>query len=177
MSTQPPQWGPPAPQSPYPPAVPPQNPYGSGYPQQAPMGYPAPGPAAYGLAMKRRNPFAVWLGLPIITLGIYGIVWHYKVNKEMAQFDSRRHINPAMSVLAITLGIFLVIPPYVSIFNTGRRISEAQRAAGLSPSCSGGLGLLLAFLGFHGLYYQFELNKVVDHYGQVEPGTQVPLAV
>ncbi|MEV6672749.1 DUF4234 domain-containing protein [Streptomyces sp. NPDC051162] len=158
--------------------MPPQNPYGgAGYPQQAPMGYPAPGPAAYGLSMKLRNPVGAWLGLPLITLGIYGIVWHYKVNKEMAQFDSRRHINPAMSVLAITLGIFLILPPYVSIFNTGRRISEAQRAAGLSPSCSGGLGLLLAFLGFHVLYYQIELNKVADHYGQVEPGTQVPLAV
>ena len=39
-----------------------------------------PGPNAAaplsGLAMKRRGPVAVWLGLPIITLGIYTF-WVY----------------------------------------------------------------------------------------------------
>ncbi|MEU3752159.1 DUF4234 domain-containing protein [Streptomyces olivoreticuli] len=178
MSTQPPQWGPPAPQSPYPPAVPPQNPYGSGYPQQAPMGYPAPGPAAYGLAMKRRNPVGVWLGLPLITFGIYTLVWYFKIHKEMAEFDSRRHISPAGSLLTLMFGGWLIIPPFVSLYNTGKRIADAQRAAGLRPTCSAGLGLLLCFIfGLVSLYYQSELNKVVDHYQQAAPGTQVPLAV
>ncbi|MEU1376377.1 DUF4234 domain-containing protein [Streptomyces triculaminicus] len=188
MSTQPPQWGPPSPNSnPYPPAAPAQNPYPGGYPQQAPAGYgypaaapapgyPQPGAAHFGLSMKRRNPFAAWLGLPLITFGIYGLVWYYKINKEMAEFDNRRQINPGMSLLAVTLGMFLIVPPYVSLYKTGRRIADAQRAAGLQPTCSGGLGLLLAFLGFYGLYYQIELNKVVDRYGQIQPGTQVPLA-
>ncbi|RLV09049.1 hypothetical protein CTZ27_06395 [Streptomyces griseocarneus] len=141
------------------------------------MGYPAPGPAAYGAAMKHRGPIAVWLGLPLITLGIYGIVWHYKINKEMGQFDPRRPVNPVMSVLAMTLGCFLILPPYISVFRTGKRINEAQRAAGVEPSCSAGLGLFLAFIGFHALYYQVQLNKVVERYGDVAPGTQVPLAV
>src|SRR5512139_4238694 len=31
---------------------------------------------ATGLQMKHRNPFAVWIGLPLITLGIYTYVWY-----------------------------------------------------------------------------------------------------
>lgn len=190
MSTQPPQWGPPSPNSnPYPPAAPAQNPYPGGYPQQAPAGYgypaaaPAPGypqqgPAHFGLAMKRRNIFAVWLGLPLITLGIYGLVWYYKIHKEMAEFDSRRKISPAGSLLTMIFGGWLLfIPPLVSVYNCGKRIADAQRSAGLQPTCSGGLGLLFVFvLGLFPLYYQSELNKVVDHYRQAPPGTQVPLA-
>ena len=38
---------------------------------------------------KLRNPLAV-IGLTIITLGIYGIVWYYKVNKELADIGEAR---------------------------------------------------------------------------------------
>ncbi|GAA0461930.1 DUF4234 domain-containing protein [Streptomyces sp. NPDC046215] len=168
----------PYPNSPYPPAG-----YGHGAAYPNPQGgypgggYPPQGPAAFGLAMKRRNPVGAWLGLPIITFGIYSLVWYYKINKEMAQFDSRRQINPGTALLAITLGMFLIVPPFVSLYKTGSRIADAQRAAGLNPSCSGGLGLLLGFFGFGTLYYQIELNKVADRYQQAPPGTQVQLAV
>ncbi|MEU7042279.1 DUF4234 domain-containing protein [Streptomyces varsoviensis] len=166
MSTQQP-WGPQSDQ-PHAPAAPA---YG-GYP-----GYPQGGPIGFGLAMKRRVPLGVWLGLPLITLGIYSLVWYYKVNKEIAEFDSRRHVSPVGALLAITIGGFVIIPPFVSVFNTGKRIAEAQRAAGLTPTCSAGIGLLLMFvLGLYPLYYQIELNKIVDHYNQATPGTQVPLA-
>ncbi|KJY42578.1 hypothetical protein VR41_07380 [Streptomyces sp. NRRL B-1568] len=148
-----------------------------GYP--APGGYPQQGPAHFGLAMKRRNVVAVWLGLPLITLGIYGLVWYYKIHKEMLQFDSRRNISPTGSLLTVMFGGFLLgIPALVSFYNTGNRIADAQRAAGLHPTCSGGIGLLLCFfLGLGPLYYQGELNKVIDHYGNPQPGTQLPLAV
>ncbi|MFI9718592.1 DUF4234 domain-containing protein [Streptomyces sp. NPDC052396] len=167
--TTPPQWGQPGP-NPYQ-----QMPAGYGYPAPAaPVGYPAP--AHYGLAMKRRGPWAVWF-LVIITLGIYSLVWYFKIHKEMAEFDSRRKISPAGSMLTIWFGWYLLIPPFVSYYNTGKRICDAQRAAGLPQTCSGGLGLFLVFIfGTHSVYYQSELNKVVDHYGQVPPGTQVPLA-
>ncbi|MFE7119450.1 DUF4234 domain-containing protein [Streptomyces sp. NPDC057654] len=144
---------------------------------QQPWGYPQQGPVGFGLAMKRRVPLGVWLGLPLITLGIYSLVWYYKIHKEMAEFDSRRQISPVGSLLAITIGGFVIIPPFVSVFNTGRRIADAQRAAGLQPTCSAGIGLLLMFvIGLYPLYYQIELNKIVDHYNQAAPGTQVPLA-
>jgi hypothetical protein len=143
-----------------------------------PVPAPAPTPpqvVADGLAMKRRNPAGAWLGLPLVTLGIYHFVWYFKIHKEMVQFDRRRHISPAGSMLVILLLGWTVIAPLISYFNTGKRIANAQRAAGLPATCSAGLGLLLCFVfGLQVLYYQTELNKVVDRY-QAAEGTQVPL--
>lgn len=144
------------------------------------MGQPMPGgaPVAGGLAMKRRNPVGVWLGLPIITFGIYSYVWYYKIHREMRDFDRRRSINPVGSLLTLMFGGFLIIPPFVSLYNTGKRIQDAQRAAGLPTTCSPGIGLLLMFVFSLGiLYYQSELNKVVDRYPGAAPGVQVPLFV
>ncbi|HEV3360179.1 MAG TPA: DUF4234 domain-containing protein [Pseudonocardiaceae bacterium] len=39
-----------------------------------------------GLAMKRGNPVAVWIGLAIITLGSYHLVWYFKIHKELGKF-------------------------------------------------------------------------------------------
>lgn len=150
-------------------------------PPMPPAGMPAyqppvPGqPVASGLAMKRRHPLAVWPGLPLITLGIYTFVWYFKIQEEMGEFDRRRKVNPVLSVLAITLGSIVVIPLFVSVWNTGKRIAESQRVAGLPTTCSSALGLLLGLFGLYPLYYQIELNKIVDHYGQVAPRTHVPL--
>jgi hypothetical protein len=127
--------------------------------------------------MKRRNIFAVWIGLPLITLGIYHFVWYYKIHREMAEFDRRRTVPTTGALLTILFGWILIVPPFVSYFNTGNRIRDKQIAAGLAPTCSAWLGLLLVFvLGLQSLYYQAELNKVIDHYAPADTGTQVPLA-
>lgn len=156
-----------------PPAVP------AAAPAPAPGGAPVPGqaPAGTGLAMKRRNPAAVWIGLPLITFGIYGIVWYYKIQKEMKEFDPRIEVSPGMCVVTMLFGwILLFIPPYVSFYKTGKRIAQAQHAAGLPQSCSALTGLLLCFVfGLGTLYYQAELNKVTDRYPGAQPGVQVPL--
>jgi hypothetical protein len=126
--------------------------------------------------MKRRNIVGVWIGLPLITLGIYVLVWIYKVNAEMAAFDRRRPVTPALSLLSFLIGWVVIIPPYVTVYRTGTRIAERQRAAGMEPTCSGVVGLLLSFVfGLYSLYYQSELNKIVDRYGGASPGTEVPL--
>ncbi|MDQ6712097.1 MAG: DUF4234 domain-containing protein, partial [Candidatus Dormibacteraeota bacterium] len=39
-----------------------------------------------GETFKRRNVVGVWLGLPLITFGIYHIVWYYKINNEARRF-------------------------------------------------------------------------------------------
>ena len=153
------------------------------YPQQdqVPGGAqygPPPGPPPIGAQMKQRNIFAVWL-LPFITFGIYGLVWYYKINDEMKQFDPSAKINPTGSLLTVMFGGFLcLIPPLVSYYNTGQRIADAQRAAGLPQTCAPILGLVLNFLfGVGGLYYQAELNKIVVHYGSVPAGSPVQLAI
>ncbi len=132
---------------------------------QRPQGVVGP-PVATGLAMKRRNPVGVWLGLPLITLGIYSYVWYYKIHREMAEFDRRRQVPVAGPMLVLLLLGWTVVAPLVSLYNTGNRIADAQRAAGLRPTCSAGIGLLLCFVfGLVSLYYQTELNKIADTYG------------
>jgi Domain of unknown function (DUF4234) len=132
---------------------------------------------AQGLQMKRRNPFAVWLGLPLITLGIYHLVWYYKIHHEMGEFDRRRNVPATGPVLVLIFLGWTVIAPLISYYNCGHRIANAQRAAGLQPSCSGLIGVLLMFvLGLGTWYFQTELNKVHDVYGRdVRAGTAVSL--
>lgn len=134
--------------------------------------------AASGLAMKRRNPLAVWIGLPLITLGIYHLVWYYKIHKEMAEFDRRRSIPVAGPMLVLFFLSWTVIAPIVSYHNAGARIRNAQRSAGLASTCSPTLSWLLWFaFGLNSLYMQSELNKVVDRYSGAPAGTTVPLYV
>lgn len=139
---------------------------------------PAPaysGQPASGQAMKRRNIFAAWL-LPFVTLGIYQLVWYYRINRELRDFNPRQQVDPWISLLAVTFGGFLIIPPFVSTFRTGKRIRAAQSAAGVIPKCSPGVGLVLSFFfGLFALYYQNELNRIIDRYQGAPPGTQVPI--
>ncbi|RAY11686.1 hypothetical protein DPM19_29120 [Actinomadura craniellae] len=151
----------------------------SGQGGYAPMPAQNHAPASSGYNMKRRNPVGVWLGMPIITLGFYGIFWFFKVHSELADFDRRRNISSTNALLSILFGwITLYIWPLIVAYQLGNHIRDAQRAAGLQPTCSGGVGILLyIFLfGSGSLYYQIELNKVVDRYGSTPPGQQVPLA-
>jgi len=125
---------------------------------------------------KTRNIVLVWLVWPILTLGIYHLVWWYKINRETHDLDNQIEVSPGISVVAISLGALIIVPPFVSIFNTGERIGEMQEAAGLPRSCSGILGLIASFvLGLHTLYYQYELNKTWENLGGAPEGTLVAL--
>ena len=125
---------------------------------------------------KSRNIFLVWLVWPLITLGIYHFVWWFKINQEASDLDSDIEVRPGIAVVAITLGALIIIPAWVSIFNTGERIGRMQSAAGVPSSCNGLLGLIASFFfGLHTLYYQNELNKLWAHLGGAPEGTEVTL--
>ncbi|MCX5411263.1 DUF4234 domain-containing protein [Streptomyces sp. NBC_00059] len=130
-----------------------------------------------GLAMKRRGPVAVWLGLTIITLGIYQLVWYFKIHNELQEFDRRRPLSPGGSVLVLLFLGWTVIAPLISFKNTGKAIADAQRAAGLPVTCSPSASMWLMFVfGLNVWYMQRQLNLIVDAYPGAEPGTQVSLA-
>lgn len=138
----------------------------------------ATGPTvAHGLQMKRRNPWAVWLGLPLITLGIYHLVWYYKIHHEMGEFDPRRRVPDIGPVLVLIFLSWTIVAPLISYYNCGNRIANAQRAAGLTVTCAPIVGMLLMLVfGFGSFYYQDQLNRVHDAYGRETPkGTDVPL--
>jgi hypothetical protein len=125
---------------------------------------------------KTRNIFLVWLVWPIITLGIYHLVWWFKINQEAGDLDPDIEVRPGIAVVAITVGALIIVPPWVSIFKTGERIATMQSAAGMAPTCSGALGLLASFFfGLHALYYQNELNKIWTYLGSAPEGTVVTL--
>ncbi|HVC03465.1 MAG TPA: DUF4234 domain-containing protein [Candidatus Acidoferrales bacterium] len=130
-------------------------------------------------AYKRRNIFAVWLGLPFITLGIYSYIWIYKVNDEARRFLRDDSIKPALSVLAFIPGGILIVPPFIAIYRLGQRIGRMEQAAGGPGRASGGIGLLLAFVfGLYSLYYQDHLNGIWDRYlwaGGAQPSTPPPV--
>jgi Domain of unknown function (DUF4234) len=149
-------------------ATPPPPPPGSN-----PGAAVAPGTGQVG---KRRNSFLVWFVWPLITLGIYHLVWWYKINREVRDFDRRIVVSPGVAVLALVPGFLLIVPPFVSVYRTGARIRQAQQAAGLQNTVSPGLGLLLSFLlSLHTLYYQSQLNGLWATYGTPPEFTQVPL--
>ena len=117
--------------------------------------------APSGLQMKHRSPLGVWL-LSIITFGIYGLVYWYKIHAELARLDPRQKISPVFELMSVWLLSFTIVLPIMSIFRLGGKIRAAQAAVGQPTDCSGGLGLLFAFLaGTHLIYYQSKLNQVI----------------
>ncbi len=130
-----------------------------------------------GRAGKNRNIILVWLVWPLLTLGIYFFVWYYKINREARDFDARIEVSPGVSLLAVLVGWIIIVPPFISIYRTGGRIAQMQRAAGLEATCNGWIGLILVFLfSLDRLYYQYELNRIWEHYGNPREGSVVALA-
>jgi hypothetical protein len=121
--------------------------------------------APSGAEAKIRNPWGV-LGLSLITLGIYYVFWWYFINREMRDFGRANGVDlgqsPGVSVLAITVGWLVIIPPFVSMWGTGRRMEGAQRTAGVSGG-SGPLFFVLHIIPivslFAPVYMQTELDK------------------
>ena len=130
-----------------------------------------------GQQFKKRNIVGVWLGLPLITLGIYVCVWIYKVNNEARRFLRDDSIRPGMSVLAFFPGFLLIAPPYIAVYRLGKRIQRMEEAAQMQSRAEPVLGLVLAFLyGAYLLYYQSHLNGIWDRYLQVPVTPPQPLA-
>src|SRR6478735_9193156 len=113
---------------------------------------------------KIRSVWAVAL-LPIITLGIYLLVWWYKINRELRDYgDSKGYDlgqSPTNSLLALFPGGFIIIPPLVSYWRGTHRVQGAARLARTEPP-NGWIALILYIilgLGFPA-YLQYYLNHV-----------------
>jgi hypothetical protein len=116
-----------------------------------------------GTTVKIRNPLLVFVW-SLVTLGIYYVVWYYKVNRELRDACGVT-VNPLVAVLAVTIGWILIVPPFVSWYRTFTRIVEAQRNAGLTHEASPILGFILYVIAVFILpveliYAQDELNKL-----------------
>jgi len=81
--------------------------------------------------------FWVGFGLSAITLSLYGLCWYYFVNDELKDIGQARddqnlaQSSPGMSVTALLVGGYFIIPPLLSVYNYGQRIKRAQRLTGV----------------------------------------------
>lgn len=118
---------------------------------------------ALAAPIKPRNPVLVWLVWPLITLGIYFLVWYFKIHKEMAELRRDPEAPVAGPLLVMLLLSWTGIAPIISFGRTGTRIRRSQESAGLEPTCTPLIGFLLNFVfGLGILYYQLELNKIAN---------------
>ena len=118
-------------------------------------------PGSTGTA-KIRNPWGAFF-LALVTLGIYYLVWYYKTNRELRDFGIGE--SPLRSLLAITLGALLIVPPFVSWWRFFGRVREAQQKAGIGDVADQWIGFILYivavfFLPFEIVYAQQQLNKL-----------------
>jgi uncharacterized membrane protein len=126
--------------------------------------------------VKVRHPLAP-LGLGIITLGVYPLVWYYKINSELR--DQGEDVSPGVALLAITLGVFLLVPPFVSNYNTAERIRRVQERNGVESPISAVVALVLLFIpvinAFQTAYLQAGLNRAWERAaGDFAPPTADP---
>jgi len=73
----------------------------------------------FDVRKKIRHPLVAF-GLVFLTLGIYYLVWYYKVNRELRDIgratgqEDQLGRKPLNSLLAITVGWLIIVPPFVS---------------------------------------------------------------
>jgi uncharacterized protein DUF4234 len=128
--------------------------------------------------VKVRSPWAVAL-LPIITLGIYHLVWWYKINKELKAYGEAKGYdlgqNPVNSLLALFPGGIIIIPALVTYWRGTKRVMGAAKVAGKEP-VNGWLSIILYLLLAPAFwaYLQVSLNHVWEQDADPLPGRDAP---
>ncbi len=107
--------------------------------------------------MKDRN-IALWYVISIVTFGIGFLVWYYKLNSDAKRLAGNKSWSPAISVVAVTFGVLLIIPPLVSHWRTWSRVREATNADGMSA----GIQFCLCFVPIVNLAYWWYLQSKLN---------------
>jgi hypothetical protein len=110
--------------------------------------------------VKERN-ILLWYVISFVTLGIGGLFWYGFINGDAKRLAHNKSWSPAISIVAVTLGTFIIIPPLVSVWRTWSRVREATHADGMSAGIQFCLCYIpivsIAYLG----YMQSKLNAAV----------------
>jgi hypothetical protein len=130
--------------------------------------------------VKVRSLWAVAL-LPIITLGIYHLVWWYKINKELKAYGEAKGFdlgqNPTNSVLALFPGGLIIVPAIMTYINGTKRVQGAAKIAKREP-VNGWLVLVLYLVLSIGMwaYLQSSLNQIWEQEAEPLEGQEAPPA-
>ena len=132
--------------------------------------------------VKERSPLGVWL-LIVVTLGIYGLVHWYKINREMRDYSQEAGAplgnDPMLSLFALFPGGIVIVPAIWTWVTTTERAQAVRRMAADGPTevPSMFLGVLLGFLwATNHPYLQSSLNATWRMAGAtgVAPAGPVP---
>lgn len=111
---------------------------------------------------KIRGPWVTFF-LALVTFGIYYLVWYYKINRELRDYGIGT--SPLTSLVAMTIGWLIVVPPFVSMWNTLGRIQQAEEKAGSETRISRGLGFVLYLVAV--IFLPFEIPYIQEHQNNV----------
>ncbi|HEY6551168.1 MAG TPA: DUF4234 domain-containing protein [Solirubrobacterales bacterium] len=130
--------------------------------------------------VKIRNPWAVAL-LPIITLGVYHLVWWYRINRELRDFGKVKGYdlgqNPTNSVLALFPGGIIIVPALITYWRGTKRVMGAAKIAGQEP-LNGWIAIILYLLlgPAFWAYIQVSLNNIWEAEADPVEGQPAPPA-
>jgi hypothetical protein len=119
---------------------------------------------------KIRHPLGV-LGLSLVTAGIYYLYWYFQVNNELANLGESRGTEelgtaPTKSLLAMFPGFILIVPPFVSLWNTCQRINRGQKLTGEGVGLNPPLAFVLSLLVIGQVLMQGSLNHIWENQRQ-----------
>lgn len=116
---------------------------------------------------KVRNPLVVVI-LSLITFGIYFLFWYFFVNRELRDIGRGAETDecgtsPGVSLLAMTVGWLVLIPPFVSIYKSFTRLNAASRIRLGRTGFDAGLGLVIwFFIAPIAIYiFQMKMNEML----------------
>jgi Domain of unknown function (DUF4234) len=126
-----------------------------------------------GTQVLKRNPLGV-LGLSLITLGIYFVVWYYKINKEIKLVENDDTMSPMRSLMAMIFGWIIIVPPFIAMWNTAKHVQAMEQRLGarqtLEPAIT--IVIMLVFSMANSTYIQSHLNTAWD--SALSPSRAVP---
>ena len=127
-----------------------------------------------GKQYLKRSPLGV-LGLDIITLGIYFFVWYYKISKELRSALNDDSISPMRSLMAMTFGWIIIVPPFLAMWNTAKHVQALEQRMGVQQTLEPALAIviLVVFAPATTTYVQAHLNSAWDAAGS-QPVPAVP---
>jgi hypothetical protein len=114
-------------------------------------------PPGAGTVGRTQDAWAVWL-LSIVTLGIYYLVWYYRINRELGLFaPAAVTVSPGLAVLAQLVPIVNL----VGLARTAGRLNAAHASVGSAVRVSAGVTVLGAFwYASQTRYLQRRLNRL-----------------
>ena len=112
--------------------------------------------------VKLRSPIATIL-LGLLTFGFYYLYWFYKVNEEAAILNDDERAKPGLSLLAASLGAFLIVPPFWTHWTTASRVG---RATGYRPHAWANLVCAILLLPFASVVYVIWIQGKLNKYGR-----------